>query len=90
MGTAGGLIFAILVSASCLGVLNIDVYTTGILTVTSARRGYLPMFLVGPSEEDLSTRSTQISRSVQPVDTIGQIRSILGKLFNLKRSNSPM
>lgn len=90
LGNIGGLIFAILVSASCLGVLNIDVYTTGILTVTSARRGYLPMILVGPTEEDLSTRRAQNPQSIQSVGTIGQIKSIVVTLFRFNRSNSPL
>ncbi|MCJ1269327.1 hypothetical protein MMC22_009219 [Lobaria immixta] len=90
LGNIGGLIFAILVSASCLGVLNIDVYTTGILTVTSARRGYLPMILIGPTEEDLSTRRAPNPQSTQSVGTIGQIKSIVVTLFRFNRSNSPL
>ncbi|MCJ1462864.1 hypothetical protein MMC07_001467 [Pseudocyphellaria aurata] len=90
LGTTGGLIFAILVSASCLGVLNIDIYTTGILTVTSARRGYLPKFLAGPSEDDLSSQSTQNPQIAQSVGTIGQIQKIVFKLFKLNRSKSPI
>ena len=47
LGEVGGLIFAILVSMSCLGSLNINVYITSRLTVSSASRGYLPLFLEG-------------------------------------------
>lgn len=63
MGTIGGLIFAILVSASCLGVLNIDVYTSGILVVASARHGYLPTFLIDPHDRDLPPRPREGSSS---------------------------
>lgn len=61
MGTIGGLIFAILVSASCLGVLNIDVYTSGILVVASARHGYLPAFLIDPKDRDLPPQCRESS-----------------------------
>ena len=47
LGTAGAIASAILVSASCLGSLNINIYTTGKLTVAAAQHGYLPKVLAG-------------------------------------------
>ncbi|MCJ1311532.1 hypothetical protein MMC25_005205 [Agyrium rufum] len=51
LGTPGRIEFALLVSASCLGSLNINIYTTGRLTVASAQHGYVPTFLVMPQEK---------------------------------------
>ena len=45
LGSAGGLLFAALVSVSCIGALNVNVFTTGRLTVAAARQDYLPKIL---------------------------------------------
>ncbi|MCJ1473931.1 hypothetical protein MMC13_002587 [Lambiella insularis] len=51
LGHVGGVIFAFLVSASCLESLNINIFTTGELTVESARHGYLPKALISPERQ---------------------------------------
>ncbi|MCJ1307155.1 hypothetical protein MMC25_000801 [Agyrium rufum] len=54
LGAAGGIIFAFLVSASCLGALNINVFTTGRLTDAAAQRRYLPSFLATPRRKQVA------------------------------------
>ena len=50
MGAPGGLLFAFLVSLSCLGSVFINVFTTSRLTAAVAIMGYLPRSLaqIGP------------------------------------------
>lgn len=62
LGPTGVIVFVILVSASCLGVLNIDIYSGGILTETAARHGYLPRFLALPASDDASIYRDQQGR----------------------------
>ncbi|MCJ1313510.1 hypothetical protein MMC25_007189 [Agyrium rufum] len=51
LGSSGGVMFALLVSASCLGSLNINIFITGRLTVASAQHGYIPRIFVMAQEE---------------------------------------
>ena len=56
LGPVGGILFALLVSAACLGSLNINVYVTGRLTKVAAQHGYIPRFLAGaPAESSTSS-----------------------------------
>lgn len=41
-GSAGALVFALVVSASCLGALNATVFTSGRLVYAAGKEGYLP------------------------------------------------
>lgn len=52
LGPFAGLIFAILISISVLGVMNIETYTGGILTETAARHGYMPRLLARSVNDD--------------------------------------
>lgn len=93
MGTIGGLMFAILVSASCLGVLNIDVYTSGILVVASARHGYLPAFLIDPHDRDLSPRprgSRNSSRAPSTRSSKSSKSRLIELLSSRSRQSTPM
>ena len=47
---------AILVSGSCLGSVNINIFTTGKLTVAAAQHGYFPRFLVNMESEETIPR----------------------------------
>lgn len=46
LGKTGAVIFALLVSAACLGSININVFTTARLTISAANKGYLPPELI--------------------------------------------
>ncbi|KAF9892171.1 hypothetical protein FE257_002577 [Aspergillus nanangensis] len=41
-GTAGALVFALIISASCFGALNATVFTSGRLVYAAGKEGYLP------------------------------------------------
>ncbi|KAF2807210.1 amino acid transporter [Mytilinidion resinicola] len=45
LGKAGAIVFALLVSAACLGSININVFTTARLTISAANKGHLPAAL---------------------------------------------
>jgi len=42
LGKAGAIVFALLVSAACLGSININVFTTARLTISAVNKGHLP------------------------------------------------
>ena len=74
LGQAGATIFALLVSAACLGSININVFTTARLTISAVNKGYLPRPLLedryhsDEGERDLSeeSRSRRIQRRDGP------------------------
>jgi amino acid transporter len=59
LGPIGSLIFALIVSASCLGSLNSSTFTSSRLVYAAAKEGYIPAFIgrigLGSSESGLST-----------------------------------
>lgn len=61
LGPIGGLIYSLVVSASCLGALNSNVFTTGRLCVAASKQRYMPRILgndhcSSKKEDSVSTR----------------------------------
>jgi hypothetical protein len=90
LGLVAGLIFAILVSISVLGVLNIDMYTGGILTETAARHGYMPGFLARSSDDGrlhhIDARTHQGTHSTSE----GRWEGVLRRYLGLHVTKTPM
>lgn len=90
MGPVGAIIFVILVSASCLGVLNIDIYSGGILTETAAQHGYLPRILARPSSDDASTYRDQQGREREkPTGRLRRLKRMVVDAFMSPTSTIP-
>lgn len=62
-GPIGGLLLALIVSASCFGALNATTFTSGRLVYVAGKEGYLPAMFgkigVGNTEPSLTTLRTQ-------------------------------
>ena len=90
LGSAGAIIFVILVSASCLGVLNIDIYSGGILTEAAAQRGYLPGFLARPAADDASIYRVQEGNEREKAARgLRRLKSLLLKALASSKSTIP-
>ncbi|SPN98990.1 related to blood-brain barrier large neutral amino acid transporter [Cephalotrichum gorgonifer] len=83
-GAAGSLIFALIVSASCLGALNSSTFTSSRLVYAAGKEGYLPSFFtrIGFREREPQQLSTQRTRSWVTKRLRGLIGDQDGDLFN--------
>ena len=64
-GPVGGLIFALIVSASCFGALNSSTFTSSRLVYVAGKEGYIPALFgrIGTGAEQQNSLSTTRTRS---------------------------
>lgn len=91
IGPITGLIFAILISISVLGVMNIDMYTGGIMTESAARRGYMPGLLARPENDDeIYDINARLYGVTEPSKIFGPVNRFLRRGLHIHITNTPM
>lgn len=91
MGPFAGLIFAILISISVLGVMNIEIYTGGILTETAARHGYLPRLLARSANDDnMYHEDAHAHGDTDSTPVMGRVSRYMGQGLYTRVTNTPM
>lgn len=82
LGPFGGPLFGILVSISCLGSLNTNIYATGKLVDAAAELGYMPRLLHEHGHVPLRamTMEAVIAGLYVLIGTFGPLLSLIGEL----------
>ena len=81
------MIFALLVSAACLGSININVFTTARLTLSAVHKGYLPRSLANDHDsyqEDAASRTEQRAERMhrserRELNFLGRLLGVFGE-----------
>ncbi|EXJ81163.1 hypothetical protein A1O3_07453 [Capronia epimyces CBS 606.96] len=80
-GPVGGLILALIVSASCFGALNATTFTSGRLVYVAGREGYLPSVFGKIGFGYTSGPETPISMPLNKLRERSWLSKLLGRLF---------
>ncbi|KAF2733873.1 amino acid transporter, partial [Polyplosphaeria fusca] len=73
LGKFGSVVFALLVSAACLGSININVFTTARLTASAVDKRYLPQQL----KENVDEHETQPMETTERLESAQRRKSLL-------------